>query len=419
MHREQQRRSIKEGDREHVERIVEKVAVADRKRRGPIEMRENAEQHCSASVCESRYGNLFYNPFHMLSIAFLYGSALLFAMHWATILAVSRYGGEREIEQIVDRGTALERAACSGAGPWASTLRRSRSIAGPVVRGAVPVSRRHWNPAPGTIVDNWYHQGRQARHRAGLPAIVAARDRTGNVAATLSGPSSQRRLTIAMIFTAGWVPILRLLGKQNGYRGTAMVQITSRDRSAVEGRQRPSRSGREGLRDRRPRCGAYKNVQVLNRLEAPISSICVMASITQWVGPQAGLRLLPQHPTIWPTTGVYAKRVAASRMLQMTRGINTDWKTAAWRDRGRLFHLPSRQSCAGVRLVRQSRVPHAGGFTATNDGMGHPNSVNGSTGLPQDPFAPLLEEAGTIRVQRRGFRKEPARRFSRPSRPTH
>ena len=55
-----------------------------------------------------RYGNLFYNPFHMLSIVFLYGSALLFAMHGATILAVSRFGGEREIEQIVDRGTASE-----------------------------------------------------------------------------------------------------------------------------------------------------------------------------------------------------------------------------------------------------------------------------------------------------------------------
>ena len=56
------------------------------------------------------YGNLFYNPFHALSIAFLYGSALLFAMHGGTILAVSRYGGEREIEQITDRGTASERA---------------------------------------------------------------------------------------------------------------------------------------------------------------------------------------------------------------------------------------------------------------------------------------------------------------------
>ncbi len=42
---------------------------------------------------------------------FLYGSALLFAMHAGTILAVTRYGGEREIEQITDRGTASERAA--------------------------------------------------------------------------------------------------------------------------------------------------------------------------------------------------------------------------------------------------------------------------------------------------------------------
>jgi photosynthetic reaction center M subunit len=58
-----------------------------------------------------RYGNLFYDPFHCLSIAFLYGSTLLFAMHGGTILAVSRYGGEREIEQITDRGTASERAA--------------------------------------------------------------------------------------------------------------------------------------------------------------------------------------------------------------------------------------------------------------------------------------------------------------------
>lgn len=58
-----------------------------------------------------RYGNLFYNPFHALSIVFLYGSALLFAMHGATILAVSRFGGDREIDQIWNRGTASERAA--------------------------------------------------------------------------------------------------------------------------------------------------------------------------------------------------------------------------------------------------------------------------------------------------------------------
>ncbi len=58
-----------------------------------------------------RYGNLFYDPFHCLSIVFLYGSTLLFAMHGATVLAISRYGGERELEQITDRGTAFERGA--------------------------------------------------------------------------------------------------------------------------------------------------------------------------------------------------------------------------------------------------------------------------------------------------------------------
>ncbi len=58
-----------------------------------------------------RYGNLYYCPFHMLSIVFLYGSTLLFAMHGGTILSTSYYGGEREVELATDRGTAAERGA--------------------------------------------------------------------------------------------------------------------------------------------------------------------------------------------------------------------------------------------------------------------------------------------------------------------
>jgi photosynthetic reaction center M subunit len=78
-----------------------------------------------------RYGNLYYNPFHMPVDRLPLRLDLLFAMHGATILAVSRFGGDREIDQITDRGTASERAACSGAGPWASTPRWNRSTAGP------------------------------------------------------------------------------------------------------------------------------------------------------------------------------------------------------------------------------------------------------------------------------------------------
>ena len=45
VHGEQQRRSVEEDDREHVERVVEQIAVADRERRGPVEVREDAERH--------------------------------------------------------------------------------------------------------------------------------------------------------------------------------------------------------------------------------------------------------------------------------------------------------------------------------------------------------------------------------------
>ena len=103
-----------------------------------------------------QYGNLFYNPFHALSIAFLYGSALLFAMHGATILAVSRFGGDRELEQIVDRGTASERAALF----WRWTMGFNASMEG--------IHRWAWWFAvlctltggigillTGTVVDNW------------------------------------------------------------------------------------------------------------------------------------------------------------------------------------------------------------------------------------------------------------------------
>ncbi len=105
-------------------------------------------------------GNLFYNPFHALSIVFLFGSVLLFAMHGATILAVSRFGGDREIDQIVDRGTASERAALF----WRWTMGFNATMES--------IHRWAWWFAflttltggigillSGTVVENWYVWG--------------------------------------------------------------------------------------------------------------------------------------------------------------------------------------------------------------------------------------------------------------------
>lgn len=124
-----------------------------------------------------RYGNLFYNPFHALSIAFLYGSALLFAMHGATILAVSRYGGDREIDQIVDRGTASERAALfwrwtMGFNATMESIHRWAwwcAVLCPLVGGIGIL-------LTGTVVDNWFlwavKHGFAPPYPAAVPAVI-------------------------------------------------------------------------------------------------------------------------------------------------------------------------------------------------------------------------------------------------------
>jgi len=104
-----------------------------------------------------RYGNLFYNPFHALSIVFLYGSTLLFAMHAGTILACSRLGADREVEQIVDRGTAAERAGlfwrwtmgfCASMESIHRWLWWFAALTG--ITGGIGIL------ITGTLVDNWY-----------------------------------------------------------------------------------------------------------------------------------------------------------------------------------------------------------------------------------------------------------------------
>ncbi|MCS6772610.1 MAG: hypothetical protein NZ693_00645 [Thermoflexales bacterium] len=54
-----------------------------------------------------KYGNFYYNPFHMVSIYALLGSTLLLAMHGATILSALRYDAHKEIDEIEksDEGT--------------------------------------------------------------------------------------------------------------------------------------------------------------------------------------------------------------------------------------------------------------------------------------------------------------------------
>ena len=127
-----------------------------------------------------RYGNLFYNPFHMpIDRLSCTARRCCSPCTARTILAVSRLGGDRELEQIVDRGTASRAGGVSsGGGPWASTPPWNPCAPlGLVVRRALPARGWHRHPADRHGRGQLVPVGGQARRRAAVPSLRTARHR--------------------------------------------------------------------------------------------------------------------------------------------------------------------------------------------------------------------------------------------------
>ncbi len=57
-----------------------------------------------------KYGNFYYNPFHMVSIFFLLGSTVLLGMHGATILSTLYLNAHRELDEIEETTEGTQRA---------------------------------------------------------------------------------------------------------------------------------------------------------------------------------------------------------------------------------------------------------------------------------------------------------------------
>ena len=236
-----------------------------------------------------RYGNLFYNPFHALSIVFLYGSALLFAMHAGTILAVSRFGGEREIEQITDRGTAVERAALF----WRWTMGFNATMES-IHRWAwwfavlCPLTGGIGILLTGTVVDNWYLWAVEASRRSGLSAGLPAGRRSRHlresrhdsrnclkIIAGMRRPRPAGRLRAPAVETVQH----RLPRHRHGHdlqHGTAVGAGRNQLPPPVQPPVSPT--GPTAGQD------VYQNVQVLDDLTVG-EFARVMLAITEWVAP--------------------------------------------------------------------------------------------------------------------------------------
>jgi photosynthetic reaction center cytochrome c subunit len=212
----------------------------------------------------------------------------------------------------------------------------------------------------------------------------------------LLGVAATVLLTVAMLFTAGWghPPIV---GTQIGFRGTGMDQVTTA--AAME-----QLEALNAMPDQIPKASpngpravdVYKNVQVLTDLSVDQFNT-LMAAMTTWVAPQQGCAYCHNVENL-ADDSVYAKKVAR-RMIQMTRHINQDWKPHV-QNVGVVCYTCHRGHPIPTNVWYENPGwPHAGGFSATNYGFGHPDSANGSTSLLQDPYSPFLDKDGNIRVQ--------------------
>ncbi len=286
-----------------------------------------------------RYGNLFYNPFHCLSIVFLYGSTLLFAMHGATILAVSRLGGDRELEQIADRGTATERAALF----WRWTMGFNATMEG--------VHRWAWWFAvlttltggigillTGTVVDNWFLWAVEHNYAPEYPNWLRRPDRRPEPGrAEMRNVATALLLCAATLVLVGWVVVTdtpRLVETvPTGYRGLGMAVVADVDDLAM--RDRANTIPEPQTYDIEPLPPApdeptmseldyYENVAVLGDL-TEANFLRFMAAITEWVAPEQGCVYCHNEEGNFASEDNYAKRVSR-RMIQMTRDLNVNWQ---------------------------------------------------------------------------------------------
>ncbi len=206
-------------------------------------------------------------------------------------------------------------------------------------------------------------------------------------------------LTVAMLFTAGWT-MPPVHSTQNGFRGTGMDQLAN---PAVERLLKVANALPDVLDkaspDGKKASEVYKNVKVLTDLSEDQFNR-LMISISTWVAPQDGPNAgcaYCHNVDNMADDGLYTK-VVSRRMLEMTRHINTDWKPHVAAT-GVTCYTCHRGNPVPANIWYTNPGPtRAAGFAATNDGLGHPNAINGSTSLQGDPLTPLLDSKAPIRV---------------------
>ena len=183
---------------------------------------------------------------------------------------------------------------------------------------------------------------------------------------------------------------------QRGYRGLGMIELfnprTSAEKVEANRAPEPLAPAEAGGA---PASTVFKNVQVLKDVNVG-EFTRLMVAMTNWVAPQQGCNYCHVAGDL-ASDALYTK-VVARRMLEMTRHVNSDWRSHV-ADTGVTCFTCHRGQPVPANVWFIAPTPfHDQTMAGNRAGQNTPAPSVGYTSLPYDPFTAFLQQANEVRV---------------------
>ncbi len=184
---------------------------------------------------------------------------------------------------------------------------------------------------------------------------------------------------------------------QRGYRGTAMVEVYNPRTLAAQAPVNKVPADTPYVADDAagPKAGqVYQNVKVVGDIGVG-EFTRLMVSMTAWVSPEQGCTYCHAGNN-FASDDKYTK-VVARRMLEMTRHINSDWKTHVAETGVTCYTCHRGQPVPANVWFTSPEQKQARGAVGNKAGQNTPAPSVAYASLPYDPFTPFLLQANDIR----------------------
>ena len=190
--------------------------------------------------------------------------------------------------------------------------------------------------------------------------------------------------------------------EQVGYRGTGMVQVTNPRAEAPDNTVPVSQPPASAAG---PKAGdIYQNVQVLGDLSVGQFTRTMLA-MTQWVAPEAGCNYCHNAANL-ADDSLYTK-VVSRRMLQMTRHINTNYKSHV-QNVGVTCYTCHRGKNVPAEIWFEDAPGKTLAYSGNRMGQNIAQTNVGLTSLPGNPvsyfFGKNAENMNNVRVATEGWK---------------